>query len=91
MFYFTLLSLKRVEADEHFAYATNYFKTYRYPWHNIDRIDESSFLFFKTANIKLKETGKFGSNIRFVASKKLYEGFWESHPALLAYRSANEA
>src|SRR5690625_984234 len=33
LFYFTLLQLKRVEIDTDYVYVTNYFKTYRYPFH----------------------------------------------------------
>jgi hypothetical protein len=86
LFYFTLLSIKRVEADEHFVYVTNYFKTFRYPWHNVASIEESSFLSFKTVTITLKEAGQFGPNIRFVASKRLYEGFWKEYRELEGLR-----
>jgi hypothetical protein len=86
LFYFTLLSIKRVEADEDFVYATNYFKTYRYPWHNVASMEESAFLFFHTVTIKLKKAGQFGDSLRFIASKRLYDGFWEEHPDIIAVR-----
>ena len=82
LFYFTLLSIKRVEADEHFLYATNYFKTFRYPWHNVASVEQSTFLFFITVTVKLKEAGQFGQSIRFIASKRLYRSFWEEHQEL---------
>ncbi|HFA51855.1 MAG TPA: hypothetical protein ENJ95_22795, partial [Bacteroidetes bacterium] len=40
IFYFTLIQLKRVELDGGYIYASNYFKTYRYPYHNIEKITE---------------------------------------------------
>src|SRR5690625_7405299 len=60
-FYFTLLQLKRVEIDTDFVYVTNYFKTYRYPFHNIDTITEIDLLLFKLGTIRFKEKGSFGS------------------------------
>ncbi|MCB0595244.1 MAG: hypothetical protein H6557_10845 [Lewinellaceae bacterium] len=76
---FTLLRLKRVEADENFFYITNYFKTARYPFHNIERVVESKFFFFRTATIHFKEPGVFGSRIFFVPSNYRFREFWEAH------------
>ncbi len=80
--YLTLLPLKRVEMDRDFLYATNYFKTYRYPYHNIARIEVSRFLFFSTATIYLREGGSFGSQIRFIPSLFRLKDFLEGHPDL---------
>lgn len=80
--WFTLLQLKRVEMDEHFVYVTNYFKNFRYPYHNIDRIEESRFLFFRTARIYFKEPGSFGSSVTFVPSHRLFDDFMNSHPEI---------
>lgn len=66
MMVFTLLRLKRVEMDQDFVYVTNYFKNYRYPYHNIEGIEISKFLFFKTASISLKTPGSFGRRMIFV-------------------------
>lgn len=68
-FYFTLLRLKRVEIDTDFVYVTNYFKTYRYPFHNIDTITEIDLLLFKLGTIRFKEKGSFGSKIHFLESR----------------------
>ena len=79
MFVFTLMRLVRVEADEQFLYVTNYFKTARYPYHNIEALQESDFLGFMLINVIFKESGTFGKRVNFVASKQLYRSFWEQH------------
>ncbi len=80
--YLTLLPLKRVEMDRDFLYATNYFKTYRYPYHNIDKIAVSRFLFFSTATVHLRERGSFGSQIRFIPSLFRLKDFLDTHPEI---------
>lgn len=83
LFYFTLFPLKRIELDADYAYVTNYFKTYRYPWHNVVGIRTSSFLFLTVARLELQEGGAFGQRIPFIASRRLLESFQEEHPGLL--------
>jgi hypothetical protein len=90
MFVFTLMRLVRVEADEQFLYVTNYFKTARYPYHNIEEVQESDFLGFMLINVVFKEAGIFGKRINFVASKQLYRAFWEQHPDQKAAISTSE-
>ena len=83
--YFTLMSLKRVELDRDFLYATNYFKTYRYPYHNIEKIEVSRFLFFSTATVHLRKGGSFGRRFRFVPSLFCLKDFLETHPDIGAH------
>lgn len=82
LFYFTLMRLKRVEMDELFIYVTDYFKHFRYPYHNIEKLEESSFLFLQVVTIHLKEPGRFGKKMSFITSKIRYAGFFEKHPNL---------
>lgn len=65
LLFFTLMQLKRVEMGEGYIYVTNYFQNYRYPYHNIERIETSTFLFFSVASIYLKVPGRFGKKILF--------------------------
>lgn len=88
LFYFTLFQLKRVEMDDKFAFVTDYFKHVRYPYHNIEKIEESKFAFLKVATIHLKTPGSFGKTVRFVASGKKYKEFWEKHPDLSSLRES---
>ena len=82
MLFFTLLQLKRVEMDDHFVYVTNYFKNFRYPYHNIEHIHETKFFFLQLVTITLKVKGSFGKKIAFIASNRLYHSFWKEHPDL---------
>ncbi|MFM8448891.1 MAG: hypothetical protein ACKOAY_02190 [Haliscomenobacter sp.] len=65
LLYFTLMQLKRVEMGEGFIYVTNYFQNYRYPYHNVERIEISTFLFVSVASVYLKVPGRFGKKILF--------------------------
>lgn len=82
LFYFTLLRLKRVEIGDGFVYVTNYFKNYRYPYHNIEQIEISSFLFLTVATITLKVPGKFGRRIIFLAAKSRLDAVLNALPEL---------
>lgn len=67
--YFTILRLKRVEIDRDFVYVTDYFKTYRYPFHNIASIHEINLYLFLLCTIRFKEKGSFGNKIHFLESR----------------------
>jgi len=82
--YWGLLRLKRIEMDGEFVYATNYFKTYRYPWHNIAKIDEKDYLLFKTLHVYLEKPGKFGEKVYCVISQKRLNEFIAANPGVLA-------
>ncbi len=71
----TLMRLKRVESDQEYLVVTNYFKTVRYPWRDVDKIKERKVLFLELVTIELKAPGRFGRRLHFLASKKLYAGF----------------
>jgi len=78
--YFTVMQLKRVEMDELYVYATNYFKTYRYPYHNIDTIKEKNYGLFRVVQVHFKEKGSFGKKISFLASKHRLQLFLNNNP-----------
>lgn len=67
--YFTFFQLKRVEIDPDFIYVTDYFKNYRYPFHNIQSIKEVNLLLFYLCTIRFKEKGSFGRKIHFLESR----------------------
>lgn len=80
LLYWAFMRLKRVEMDEHFVYVTNYFKTYRYPYHNIEKITEKDYSLFKTIHIHLKKSGNFGKKMTFVASRYRLQYFIDQYP-----------
>lgn len=82
--YWGLLRLKRVEMDADFVYATNYFKTYRYPWHNIAKIEEKDYLLFRTLHIYFDTPGKFGKKVYCVISQKRLNEFIAANPGVLS-------
>ena len=81
-FYFTILQLKRVEMDQTHIFVTNYFKNVRYPWSNVQKIEEQDFVIFRSIQIILKEPGTFGKKITFVASRRKFNSFIKENPHL---------
>ncbi len=67
--YFSFMQLKRVEADEHFLYVTNYKDTARYPYHNIEKLEEANYFLFKIIRVYFKEKGIFGKKVIFLANQ----------------------
>ena len=45
--YFTVMNLKRVEADNDFVYITNYLKIFKYPYFNVEKITEKNYGLFR--------------------------------------------
>lgn len=79
--YWTFGRLKRVEMDEEFVYVSNFWKTARYPWHNIESITETTRV-YRTINISFKTPGVFGKQIFFLPSKR-YRLFKDAHPQII--------
>jgi len=73
--YLTIMRFKRVDIDGDFLYATNYIKTYRYPWHNVEHIKTKKGIFFNKGIISLKKGGEFGSNMTFLLSNRRWRQF----------------
>jgi len=79
--YFAFMRLKRVEMSDDFVYVTNYFKNFRYPYHNIEKIRYNNFGLFRSVTIVLRVPGHFGKKITFVPNGQFRE-FVEEHPEL---------
>lgn len=84
LLYFTVMQLKRVEVDGEYLYITNFFKSYRYPHDQIERLVDSNFTIFHLGHVHLKSAGSFGKKITFLQSRQKFEAFMESHPELYA-------
>jgi len=81
--YFFLWRFYRIDMDRRFIYISDYFKTYKYPFHDIDSIKGVSLLPDRIFRITLKSKGSFGKSIYFLASQKLWKDFVKEHPEQL--------
>ncbi|MCB0519669.1 MAG: hypothetical protein H6577_08445 [Lewinellaceae bacterium] len=84
IFYLTFFKLKRVELDDLYLYASNYVKTYRYPYHNIERMTERDMGLFHLMRVYLKVPGKFGKRITFLLDEPMLKDFFEKNPEVAA-------
>lgn len=82
--YFTLMRLKRVELDNLFVCASNYIKTYRYPYHNVEKITERDMGLFYLVRIYLKTPGNFGRKLTFLLDEPMFRDFLEKNPETAA-------
>jgi hypothetical protein len=65
----SIWKLRRVEVDNAFIYVTDYFKTARYPFHNIETIRSISFGLFWLGVIHYKQAGIFGKISYFIQKR----------------------
>ncbi len=78
--HFILWRFYRVDMDDRYVYVSNYFKTFKYPFTDVESIRNSSLLPGRVIVIKFKSKGSFGKEIRFLASQKLWKDFVLEHP-----------
>ncbi len=82
IFWKTVFRLKRIDADDNYVYVTNYFKYIRYPHEDVECIEVSKGIMFNFGHVMLKGSGRFGSRIPFILSRKRLDIFLEDHPEL---------
>ncbi len=82
VFYRTLIQIKRIDMDDQFVYVSNYFKTAKYAFDQIESIEEKSFLHRKIVSFYLNGKGAFGRKILFVPDRVRYEHFFKQHEVL---------
>ncbi len=83
LLYWSVMGLKRVEMDDHFFYVTNYFKHVRYPYHQLEKIEEKDYYFFRTVLLVLKQPGQFGKRITFIPGRINFDQFLAEHPEVV--------
>jgi hypothetical protein len=66
LMWFTIMNLKRVEADLGYIYVTNYYNSFRYLKTDISDIGTKDFFIFKITTLTMKEVTKMGKKIRFI-------------------------
>lgn len=80
LFYFSVMQLQRVELDKDYLYASNYFKTYRYTFDNIEKMTERDLGIFHLIKIHLKVPGKLGKRIPFILDEAMLNDFLNKNP-----------
>ena len=74
LMYRTLWRLHRVDVDSASVYISNYWRTARYPWADIEKLTESRRLGRRIIHIHLKAPGRFGQRVSFLPGKS-YDTF----------------
>mgnify|MGYP005844746411 CR=1 FL=1 len=85
LIYFTILDLKRVEFENGSVIVSNYFKTYRYKFEDVECMYEHNFGLFTVITIKMKANTKMGRKIRFLAQMKYFDDYKKHHPQDFAH------
>ena len=83
----TLWRLHRVDADDTHIYVTNYWTTVRYPWDNVQQVEEVRRLGRRIVNIHLRAAGRFGQKISFLPGSSYDE--WMQQNEKIEFFSAN--
>ena len=69
-----------MEIDANNIFASNYFKNYRYPFSNIEKITERDLGLFRLNKIHLKTPGKFGKKITYILDEAMLKDFFDKNP-----------
>lgn len=77
----------RVDMDSRFIYVSNYFKTYKYPFSEVESFSDSKTLPGRVFCIKLKSKGSFGQYIYFLAAQALWLDFLKENPGLIEVKN----
>jgi hypothetical protein len=72
LIYKTIMQLKRLELGEENYIVSNYFKTVRFQYRDIDSIDTASLGRFQLVTFNLSGPGSFGKRMYFLVSKSLW-------------------
>jgi hypothetical protein len=85
LIYFTIIQLKRVEMGADCYYVSNYLKTFRLVYEDIESVSIIPLFRLQVMTFRLKARGSFGKKITFLASKQLYELFLQSNVDVATY------
>ena len=75
--------LRRVEVSEDWLYVTDYFRSARYPWSNVEKLRETRIGIFTIVNVYLHAPGTFGKRVTFLASVSRWRIYKEEFPGQL--------
>jgi hypothetical protein len=82
LMYKTLMQLKRVELGEEYYVVSNYFKTYRFFYKDIQSIDTIHLGRLQLVTFTLTLPGSLGKRIHFLASKSLWNLCLTEYPVI---------
>jgi len=82
LIYTFFVTLLRMEMNQSHIYISNYFKTYKYPFRDIESIKQSKFLFFRILRIKMKQKTSLGKKFRILYKNIYWEEGLELAPEL---------
>jgi len=80
LLYYTVMQLKRVELGPDSYYVSNYLKSFRLVYDDVEKISIIPIGRLQLITFSLKAKGSFGKKITFLASKQLYELFMKANP-----------
>ena len=86
VFYYFCFPLKSVETDESYLYVSNYIKTIRVPYSQIEEVTESRFSNIHPVWIKFRTATEFGSTIVFMPYFDFGSISMRSHPVVAKLR-----
>jgi len=78
--YLTVMRLKRIDFADDGIYISNYFKSYRYQYIDVAKIEETNLGIFTLGTLTLHQKGSFGQKIYFLISQVHYQDFLNKHP-----------
>lgn len=76
--YRTIWRLKRVDANDTHLFATDYWTTVRYPWGDVERIEEQKRAGRRIVSLWLRAPGRFGQKISFLPGT-YYDEWMKKH------------
>jgi len=79
LLYLTVFQLKRIEIHPEYIFITNYFKYYRYPLADIEKMTFKRVPIFTIGTVILKEKGSLGKKAIFIASKSRLKSFVQEY------------
>jgi hypothetical protein len=74
----TVWKLKRIDANDHFVFITNYWTSVRYPWADVEKITPFRRAGRQLLRIHLKAPGRFGATVAFLPGRH-YQSWMEEH------------
>ncbi len=88
LIYFSIFQLKRMDANASGFFISNYFKTYKYSFADVEDIKYLDLPFFKLMRIKMKGKTAMGKHFMVLYKKLYWTDYKEQYPALVQHLEA---